>query len=798
MLKPVGDKAWENNNNDIPPSKNAQANSAIIESPQDNFEAIFLLLGEALKCIRKYQLRAMQELGVVAIQRNYEEIANEIRTLRNESRMEDSRVTALLDRFDALVSAREALCNTEGYVKLCWIYRQLRDLYNEELSSIRPQEATFSVEPSGKTVDEKLPVCNFLGLLEESPALKGLSPKLHGPLNDKMREAFVQTIPWIRKQIGSRGNPTCFICFNTSEKDVIKWLNDVLIPDLKSIGVWPICSKEYLAAGSDLEEFQERAGKEDFAIVLCTPELHRKYLNQPHSGVAVEIGYMQGRFEQKKGTTIPILLKRDGAGDPNDVNPFKDHLANPFAVLAPLNNYSGILELFVTLLNNSGPLILHRKLAAESIKTIKSEGIRVLENLLGQQSRAERSAFEECLPMFNLPMYALRACILYDGQSLTERWIKEHLWVDMNHLCITTVLYPEQMGSALEKADFFFRIKTEKILDSDHPKHRVSIFLGEKGFQFDVTSDTNYFQTAIKIFALMKGADIIPIWNDFLKKKEAKIQIIADALAKEKQAVEFAPTTKDQLLFIVTKDLAFAKKDQPETITTRLIQVYHKLSEYNLRKGNLPQAKNLIADAAKWSMHKYGRDHQSTLFYRMELARICYELGAIDEGISDCQAVLEAKEDHYTARLNLGRLNHILGETERAEENLILALSLSEASGSTRVEYAHFLLNNYREEEAIGCLLPVISDLDDGSTLSYCSSDRLILPDELHNAVSSKISLSAKEFAYYLLIRAYIQAGNRDLALVICQQFGEALLLKPSTLGNTLLDYSKKLLGDRE
>jgi len=835
MLRPVSSKPWENNNN------SSSASLAITEEADqfraeedhaDNFEGIFCLLGKALKCIRVHQLKSVKELGVQSIQRSYEEIAREIRVLRTEDQVDGARAARLIERYNKLAEAPLAtVSKIEGYVKLVWIYRQLRELYEQELSCICPSESISSAAVTSKGVENYYPSGNFLGLLEEDPVqrtrLKELSVGLYSVLNEKMREVFDQSVDWIKKQIGSNVFPRCFICFNTGEKDVVRWLNEILIPDLKKIGVFPICSKQYLAAGLDLEEFQARAGKEDFAVVLCTPDLYRKYLHKPQSGIAVEIGHMQGRFAHRKGTTIPLLLKRESGQDPNEVNPFKDHPENPFAVLAPLNNYAGVLELFVTLLNASGPLKMHRALAQEGIKKIGSEGVRILDSLLDQQFEAARSAFfEACFPVVHANSASpLNLLLVYDDQSLTDRWLKEHLCKVLTRLGVHfeyRSAKSSDLTSAMSGSDFTLMVQTKvsaegqgkvtvgvgKSADIYKRANALQFFvkgnweMGElvelvQNYQFEISSKEQYFHSFLKMFSTMMEIDVTQIWNEFEKNKDEKIRSMAAAFAHQKQEVQFDETTRDRFLAILRTDVGVAKEGQPETISIRLISAYHKLSEYCLRKGDYGIAKKMIAEAARWSMHKHGPQDKLTLFYRSELGRVCYRLRQFDEAIIAYKAVLECQEDCYEARQRLGRLYHISGQTDLAEENMLLALTLPEANAGARVEYANFLLRNKREEEAIGCLMQIVSNLDDESTVAFQEADRSILPDGIDSMVEvfNNITLSSFHLACYLLIMAYIETGQMDQALSASAQFAEAVALKPSSLSYTLLGYSCVLLG---
>src|SRR3990167_4281770 len=57
---------------------------------------------------------------------------------------------------------------------------------------------------------------------------------------DSVRIAFEKCLTNFSQKSPQKKDPTCFICFNVSEKDVGKWLEDHLVPDLDKVGVKPI------------------------------------------------------------------------------------------------------------------------------------------------------------------------------------------------------------------------------------------------------------------------------------------------------------------------------------------------------------------------------------------------------------------------------------------------------------------------------------------------------------------------------------------------------------------------------
>ncbi len=218
---------------------------------------------------------------------------------------------------------------------------------------------------------------NFCALVQDE---QPLAHEFRVVLNFELRAVFESAMKALKVLFKVNAKtPSCFICFNTDEKDIMNWLTHTLIPDLEEIGVTPVCSLTCLDAGDSLEAFEARAGTEDFALVICTPALMRK-LSNPQSGVSIEIAHMQQR---KKGI-IPVLVTCN-CDNVDDINPFKDR-EEVFTVKAPLDNYAEILPLFAILINNAGSLETALEIGNSARNTVIAKGKEILKDLQEKQT----------------------------------------------------------------------------------------------------------------------------------------------------------------------------------------------------------------------------------------------------------------------------------------------------------------------------------------------------------------------------------------------------------------------------
>lgn len=343
------------------------------EGPEDNFEKIFQLLASALEFIREKQPQPIRDFEV--IQREYEAIGFEIRNLGNEDQDQLAQLSLKVDDL-----GKRALTFGKRCHGLSNIYDNLRVLYQKQLKSAGLAENKVdSLSLFARECLEK-ERANFLGALTNDPRvcalLRKLDPKFYDDLNYHMRESFDKKLKLIEGL--SDKKPTCFICYNVDEKDVVDWVRGVLIDDLREIGVIPVWSKHHLFAGDSVSRFMERASTEDFTAVVCTPALIQKYQNDKKSGVAVEIKEIrEHRLKQRKDTTIPIIFKSNGQ-NPNEVNPLSGGVA--FWVESSLKNYLGILNFFASLkAKDRGHC---REIAERYIREVEQDGVKYLENLL--------------------------------------------------------------------------------------------------------------------------------------------------------------------------------------------------------------------------------------------------------------------------------------------------------------------------------------------------------------------------------------------------------------------------------
>ncbi len=365
------------------------------ESSEDRFEDIYRLLADALKYIReKSKTDSSSCFGIGALQSEYEKIACEIRILGNANHTQLEQLSLRIDKL-----SKRTLVLPECNSPLSKIYSDLRSLYCNQLAIIGANSQMTSVQKDSFSsfAEEaaKNGKANFLGLLRDPKdkdlckRFGGLRDKLYPILNDRLREVFCKKLMEIKAL--NNQDSRCFICYNIDEPDVISWIQNVLGPDMWRIGVEPVWSRSRCAAGAPLGEFMLRAGTEDFATVICTPALFDKCGWE--SGVAIEIKDMKdNRLQNKIGTTIPILFKKRSGGDPQDVNPFRDMGAKgPFAVVATLENYTGILNFLVTLkLPNKEDC---REIGEKYIAEVKSEGVEILEELLRLQEQCPEHSF---------------------------------------------------------------------------------------------------------------------------------------------------------------------------------------------------------------------------------------------------------------------------------------------------------------------------------------------------------------------------------------------------------------------
>lgn len=178
-------------------------------------------------------------------------------------------------------------------------------------------------------------ICNFFERVQVT-LLQSLSLYSVARLKEKIRTLFIEKIQEVCSLPLSK-KPTCFICFNAEEIDVREWLSRVLIPDLKTAGIEPVCSLENFRPGISVTSFESLARTSDYVLVICTPELKRKAANITSCGVYREINeHIQPRLKEK---VWPILFR--GSYEQACPTCFPD----PWCVTATPYDYYKILEI---------------------------------------------------------------------------------------------------------------------------------------------------------------------------------------------------------------------------------------------------------------------------------------------------------------------------------------------------------------------------------------------------------------------------------------------------------------------
>ena len=112
------------------------------------------------------------------------------------------------------------------------------------------------------------------------------------------------------RQSSQERAPTCFICFNVEEKDVGKWLEHTLVPDLDKTGVKPLFCFRDLGPGKELNNFQGAIRNADQVIIICTPDLKQKCDKRIKApiGVALEIRLAQRDYSMTLINMKPFSL----------------------------------------------------------------------------------------------------------------------------------------------------------------------------------------------------------------------------------------------------------------------------------------------------------------------------------------------------------------------------------------------------------------------------------------------------------------------------------------------------------
>ena len=152
MLRPVDStdrygqfaNSSSNVNNDPKPIPKTAAPDDDHSSDANRVE-ISNLIAEAQRCITKNHLGLINELGIEAIQRGYEEIADEINLMQIENIPNEGRLIKLIEKKTSLEDCPlDSLYKTAapaGFCDLCYLYRQLRGLFDKDLSILHEKMA---------------------------------------------------------------------------------------------------------------------------------------------------------------------------------------------------------------------------------------------------------------------------------------------------------------------------------------------------------------------------------------------------------------------------------------------------------------------------------------------------------------------------------------------------------------------------------------------------------------------------------------------------------------------------------
>jgi hypothetical protein len=600
-------------------------------------------------------------------------------------------------------------------------------------------------------------VRNFLGLLaRRCERFHHLSPELYPLLNDKMKSLFETAIGEMIKRSSLQPKRSCFICFNVDERDVKEWLLKALIPDLINLGVKPVCSLTDFKGGTWVTPFMAGASATDYVLVICTPELNAKR-SIKGSGIAKEIGHLEDRFKMRKETTIAVYFK----GEFGEYNPLDKYTQNPFAIHAPWDNYTGILEVFTTLRN------LERDFARTRIENITVKTIEYLDDLLHQQAVAIFDVFVACREQIKTSSRSSRipsCCVLYDGQYLTSDWIKKYLRTDFQEFNIKESVVSSTFQSITDlssKVDFVFVVYARALWERDCPavmKRATNLLTDndptvlsrrnsrvfqllldgpspvEKNPQdhFLITSDESYFRAALTIFAYMHEFEFDI--QEFENRKNALIHNIHGNIAPLQ--TEFQQRMESELRGMKAKMAAiriFQKDDQ--------IPLYESKGKTSLEKLDFESALDSFWNAYQYSIKQRGDQDPSTLALLLQCANIKYRLGLIDAAFVNYTTVNKVDEELQEANHHLGRLYHIKKELENAEVHFQVAMSSGHHSGVI-VDYSNLLFCHGRFEEMIPLLTQLILMPDDDVMLTYGRCDIPALPDELRISCSSNLIIS--------------------------------------------------------
>jgi len=212
-------------------------------------------------------------------------------------------------------------------------------------------------------------------------------------------------------------------------------------------------------------------------------------------------------------------------------------------------------------------------------------------------------------------------------------------------------------------------------------------------------------------------------------------------------------------------------KEHPDTIHKHLIVCLKSLGQLYL-KEDLPKAESCLNHVLQIAGIKYGQTSAQTLEISQEIASIYYSASRVDQAIHVYESITKKWSSCQTAFHNLGCLHQIKGFPDKAETNFLIALSLNPHSG-IYTEYANFLSQRGRNTEAIPYLLQALDLESDSKGLMYGMIEMMSLPQEFHEIIMTKgtIQFDARQFAYYLLIKTYLNEKQDSKAKELYPKF---------------------------
>ena len=257
---------------------------------------------------------------------------------------------------------RTRMLASQNYLLLFHQYLQNQNL----ILSVKCLEKAETLAMEETKTSNPFAISNFLEMLDRKPIEQLLNMFPDADPNfeylektllkkDAIRITFEEYLHGFGKLSPKLENPTCFICFNVEEKDVVKWLKSTFVPDLNIMGINPIVCFRDLRPDKNLNAFQGKIRQSNLVIVICTPLLKKKcdaHHKNP-TGVVQEIRLILERCNDanRSETIYPIYLKGDCKSScPSEF--FEPILETEFSIIDKntaynvFNYYSNAFELF--------------------------------------------------------------------------------------------------------------------------------------------------------------------------------------------------------------------------------------------------------------------------------------------------------------------------------------------------------------------------------------------------------------------------------------------------------------------